>query len=261
MEEIKSELMMEIVTKNLKLNNIIKEQQDKIIELENKVNTIIELENKLNTIIELENKLNTIIELENKVNTIIELENKVNTVLEKIDKVNNEPILICVSDVGTHIYMNKSIETLDLTPYKNHEVCWYNFPKFNNIKELVVNTDGHQTGICRYFKYPDIKPGYFHQITTLKIVCTTTLDELGTREHSIKFNYNVNRIINLEELIFENFNFSYNGITRVCVGFIKLLKKLTKLVFINCSDESKLFCEHEQLSKYCESNNIQLISK
>ncbi len=33
MEEIKSELMMEIITRNLKLNNIIKEQQTKIDKL------------------------------------------------------------------------------------------------------------------------------------------------------------------------------------------------------------------------------------
>ncbi len=69
--------------------------------------------------------------------------------------------------------MNKSIKKLDLSAYSNNNVCWYNFNRFNNIKELIVNVTLNKIDTLTIWKFPINELEYdFPQVSSLKIIFT-----------------------------------------------------------------------------------------
>jgi len=196
---------------------------------------------------------NKITELENKLN-------KLNNVLEQLDKINNEPILIIYAPYVPKVYMNKSIEKLNLTSYNNINICWLNFNKFTNISELIVNTsfipnhDGGElnssiwrlNGCPFYGNYLRCNQFFdlfnFPKVTSLKILYISG----ETRNENLG---DMSNIPNLEELILENFDYKIN-----VFDYIKVLTNLKKLVFINSSNINKI----AELREYCISKKIKL---
>jgi hypothetical protein len=87
MEEIKSELMMEIITRNLKLNNIIKEQQTKIDKLTELFEKQEDKNNKLNE------KIN---ELQDKIDKLL---NTNNNTLEKYEQQEKDKLIISQREI------------------------------------------------------------------------------------------------------------------------------------------------------------------
>jgi hypothetical protein len=185
---------------------------------------------------------------------IIELRKSLN------DKINNEPILIISSP--TYIYLNKSINKLDLSSYNNNDIKWLNFNRFTNIYELKINTSyiqkekGYYTGTIWPFPYNNyifnsdkgVGNQYFdifnfptirHLIITNK-TDTPPYPELGELQN----------IPNIEKLTLENFSHKIN-----IVEHIKCLTKLKEIVFINTPHINQI----TELRQYCITNKIKLL--
>jgi hypothetical protein len=184
-----------------------------------------------------------------------------------------------------NIYMNKSIEKLDLTPYDNNDILWCNYIRFTNIKELIVNTTvlgSDDYAIWKLSKFPVGQVGlqqdrfkqgdmmksevaYFHQVITLKIVYTRKIDlsPYSSRTNPFCINLgNLSNIKNIKELILENFSYPDGPIIHPQINIlsgIQILKKLKQLIFINASNVIQYIYQYEELCEYCKSNNIKLI--